>query len=229
MLNMQMVHALLHDPLPGALAHDTMSPQPPLPGKRDRLRHAAVLVLLCPAGNRPLQSVNDVSVTLIGRAHSTHHAHELAFPGGLREKGESLRSTALREAHEEVGVTPDSVSVLGTLTRVSTATSGTVILPVLAVTRGAPVFRANEEVARVMRVPLRSLCETDARRVELSTHPELGTRQIPYFAIGSKKLWGASAKIMAELLAIVYGEEFLARQAPYVDHGAGSAATAGAQ
>jgi hypothetical protein len=36
-------------------------------------------------------------------------------------------------------------------------------------------------------------------------------RRIPYFAIGGAKLWGASAKIMAELLAVVYGDEFLNR------------------
>lgn len=142
------------------------------------------------------------------RARSTHHSYELAFPGGLRERFESPPTTALREAHEEVGLAADSVRLIGQLSSVRTATSRAVIHPVLALAARRADLHANEEVAAVLQVPLAELRDPQARRVEYQAHPELGRRRIPYFAIGREKLWGASAKIMAELLAVLYGGEF---------------------
>lgn len=195
--------------LPGALAHGIMTPQPPLADTQGEPRSAAVLVLLSPLVYRSADAPDELFVTLIRRTGSTHHSHELAFPGGLRERSESLRATALREAREEIGVKAGSVKVLGTLSTVRTATSRTDILPVLAIARHPLEFRANAEVAALIHVPLGGLSKPGARGVEIVKHPEIGTRRIPYFAIGNAKLWGVSAKIMAELLAVVYGDEFL--------------------
>lgn len=209
MLNTQAFHSLLHSPLPGAVAHGTMQPQPPVTTSPGESREAAVLVLLSPLRHRFPDRLDDLVVTLIRRAPSTHHSYELAFPGGMREGDEPLRSTALREANEEIGIDTGSVSVMGTLSTVSTATSRAVILPVLAVARRYLDFHTNPEVAALVHVPLGALRNPGSRSVETSEHPDLGMRRIPYFAIGDAKLWGASAKIMAELLAVLYGNDCL--------------------
>jgi 8-oxo-dGTP pyrophosphatase MutT (NUDIX family) len=209
MLSTQAVHSLLHSPLPGALAHCAMEPQPPLTAGPGEYREAAVLVLLSPLGYRVPDHLDDFAVTLIRRAPSTHHSYELAFPGGRREGDEPLRATALREASEEIGVEAGGIKVLGTLSTVNTVTSRTLILPVLAISKRPVDFRTNPEVAALIHVPLGSLRKPGSQNVEITEHPEVGPRRVPYFAIGGAKLWGASAKIMAELLAVVYGNDCL--------------------
>lgn len=202
MLNIQILEQRLRGPLPGLSAHETMAPRPTLGRPPGASRSAAVLVLLAPFADRLPDSFRDLFVTLIRRTGSTHHSGEIAFPGGLREGSEPLVRTALREAQEEIGVEAETVRVLGTLSPVEAATSRTDILPVLGIARYRPSFRANEEVASLIHMPLRALLRPDARGVETTTHPELGPRRIPYFRIGGAKLWGVSAKIMAELLAV---------------------------
>lgn len=216
MLNVQALEHRLRLPLPGIPAHNTMAPHPPLAGKPGKSRFAAVLVLLSPIGYRFPDSIGDLFVTLIRRADSSHHSGELAFPGGLHEGSETLPDTALREAHEEIGVAPGEVQVLGTLTPVHTSTSRTIILPVLGVARGSLSFRPNGEVAALIHVPLNTLMSPDSRDVDIVRHPEVGPRSIPHFKIESAKLWGASAKIMAELLAVVCGVETLPRSDGFV-------------
>lgn len=211
MLNVQALEQRLRLPLPGLPAHNTMAPQPPLPDLPGASRFAAVLVLLSPIGHRWPDSVRDLFVTLIRRAASTHHSGELAFPGGMREGTESLPDTALREAREEIGVATGDVRLLGTLTPVRTTTSRTVILPVLGMAHRGPDFHPNSEVASLIHVPLHAMLNADSRGVDIVKHPQVGPRRIPYFKVASAKLWGASAKIMAELLAVVSGVESFPR------------------
>lgn len=216
MLNVQALEQRLRLPLPGVPAHNTMAPHPPLPGSRAKSRFAAVLVLLSPIGHRLPDSIPDLFVTLIRRADSTHHSGQIAFPGGMREGGEALPDTALREAREEIGIATEQVRLLGALTPVRTSTSRTVILPVLAVARRSLHFHANGEVASLIHVPLHALLSERSRGVDIVKHPEIGPRRIPYFKIESAKLWGASAKTMAELLAVVSGVESTTELAPHI-------------
>lgn len=207
MLNVQALEHRLRLPLPGVPAHNTMAPRPPLPGRPGKQRFAAVLVLLSPIGHRVPDAICDLFVTLIRRADSTCHSGELAFPGGMRDGSETLPDTALREAHEEIGLAAEEIQVIGTLTPVHTSTSRTVILPVLGIARRPLNFHPNGEVASLIHVPIQALMSPDSRDVATVKHPQIGPRRIPYFKINSAKLWGASAKIMAELLAVVCGVE----------------------
>jgi 8-oxo-dGTP pyrophosphatase MutT (NUDIX family) len=207
MLNTDLSGSLLRHPLPGALAHDTMQPWPPLRTDAGAYREAAVLVLLSPLGRGPALQPERLVVTLIRRARSTHHSNELAFPGGMRDGDEPLMDTAVREAREEIGIASRRLEILGALSKVHTATSRAVILPVVALARRSQELRANEEVEAMIHVRLASLLDPASRDVEIVRHPELGPRRIPFFAIGDAKLWGASARIMAELLAVVCGSD----------------------
>lgn len=119
MLNTRASRLLRLSTLPGAVAHSVMTPHPPLKDTPGRQRSAAVLVLLSPLGHRVDNALGELFVTLIRRTGSSHHSHELAFPGGLRERNETLCATALRESREEIGVRAGSVKVLGTLSTVN--------------------------------------------------------------------------------------------------------------
>src|SRR5262245_20092869 len=99
--------------LPGARAHKRLAPRPPRewpPGFDPAdVRHAAGLLLLLPVGEA-------THVLLTVRSAGVRHAGQVSLPGGVVEPGETFEEAALREAHEEVGLTTADVRVLGALT-----------------------------------------------------------------------------------------------------------------
>jgi 8-oxo-dGTP pyrophosphatase MutT (NUDIX family) len=159
------------------------------------LRPAAVLV--------PLQlEAGALWVVLIRRSDTmSQHAGQLAFPGGGREEGdEDEVATALREAHEEVGLAPDTVMVLGYLDEVVTS-SGFAVAPVVgAVPAGAELTPHAGEVEAVVRMPLLYLANPALVEEQVL---EIGGRRVrsPIFHYRSHRIWGATARILADLLS----------------------------
>src|SRR5437762_1169407 len=103
----------LKGPLPGAAAHARLAPFPrrewPPGFNPARIRHAAGLLLVLPIENR-------AHLVLTVRADHVRHGGQVSLPGGVVETGETFEQAALREAHEEVGLAPSGVRVLGGLT-----------------------------------------------------------------------------------------------------------------
>jgi len=111
------------------------------------------------------------------------------------EEGETLEAAALREAHEEVGVSPAETRILGRLTPLHLSASGFTVHPVVAVADRRPDLSASDtEVARVLEIPLAEL--VDARCVRYED-------QVPFFALAGEKVWGATAMILAEFLGLL--------------------------
>src|SRR5437764_6148577 len=78
------------------------------------------------------------------------HAGEISFPGGHRDAGEELVDTALREAHEEIGLPPEAVDVVGALQPVGTFVTNYAIYPFVGVLEAPPEWIvADTEVAEV--------------------------------------------------------------------------------
>ena len=188
-------------PLPGADAHRLLAPQP-RPGWRpgvvpEHATPAAALVLLYPLDDAP-------HVLLTVRAgRLCKHAGQVSFPGGLIDAGESVREAALREAFEEVGLDPAAVRVAGNLSPLYITVSNFAIHPVAGVADApAPLRPSAAEVARLLPVPLDALADpANLRR---------GTRwrgalhcDVPYFEVRNERVWGATAMVLAELLAML--------------------------
>src|SRR5207237_9579706 len=93
-------------------------------------RHAGVLLLFDPSSDRlPL-------LFTVRSSDLRSHAGQIAFPGGSAEEGDAdIITTALREAHEEVGIAPDNVDVVGVLSPLVTAVSDRWITPVVGLQR----------------------------------------------------------------------------------------------
>ena len=185
--------------LPGAEAHLPLAPRPRhgwQPGHvPDGAKHAAGLVLLYPRSAQP-------HVVLTVRAdRMAQHAGQVSLPGGALEPGETVDHAALREATEEVGLDKRSVRLLGTLSTLYIPVSHFALHPVVGVTDRCPVFRpATAEVGRLVEVPLELV----------SARPRRGYRwrgterfEVPFFELGGERVWGATAMVLAELLAVL--------------------------
>jgi 8-oxo-dGTP pyrophosphatase MutT (NUDIX family) len=181
---------------PGAPAQTRMAPQPRRSAADPAaLVDAAVLLLLYPLDRSPGLVLTRRTDTL------AHHRSQVSFPGGRLEAGESVEAAALREAAEELAVDPAAVTVLGRLSALDVAASGHRIHPVAGWTGGRPAFVPHPgEVAAVIEARLDAL---DASvRVETWTHDGL-VQRVPFYFVDGHKVWGATAMILSELLALV--------------------------
>ncbi len=135
------------------------------------------------------------------------HSGQISFPGGRREEGESLQHTALREMVEEIGVLPETVTVMGQLSALYTPPSNFYIYPFVAFSQTRPLFQSNSrEVAELIEVPLSLLTNPDIYKEEIWHFDQYGERKIPFFAVFGHKVWGATAMILSEFLTLLRNE-----------------------
>ena len=165
-------------------------------GKNGRL--AATLILLYPGPDAsPHVVLTERQPTL--RAHSG----QISLPGGSRDGDETAEETARREAYEEVGVDPRQLDVLGRLTPLYIPPSGFSVTPVVASLSERPPFVPQEaEVAALLEVPISALLDPGTRRS--SRRPVRGGAfDVPYFELAGREVWGATAMMLAEFVAVV--------------------------
>jgi 8-oxo-dGTP pyrophosphatase MutT (NUDIX family) len=192
----------LRAPLPGIPAQLRMATAP-RPGHRAYFEiegtclKAGVLVLL-------YEREGELRLLLTRRTEVVlHHRGQISFPGGEQHPGESLEATALREAAEELGLDLGPVRVLGKLTPLFIPPSNYCIYPTVAFLPGAPDFKPQpDEVAEVIEVPVSHLAAPENLRLETWT---IGSRtvNVPYYAYSACKIWGATAMVLAEFLALL--------------------------
>jgi 8-oxo-dGTP pyrophosphatase MutT (NUDIX family) len=127
------------------------------------------------------------------------HASQIAFPGGRMEPGDrTIEETALREAHEEVGIAPEQVAVLGYLDAMPTVT-GYAVTPVVGAVSPAAVIAVDpSEVELAFEVPLDFLLDkANARAAER----DVGGRRLPIieYRYREYRIWGATAHMLVKL------------------------------
>jgi len=160
-------------------------------------RIAAGLLLLYPGEHGP-------SIALTVRASGLRrHPGQISLPGGATDPGETLVQAALREAHEEIGVDPAGVRILGELTPVYVLVSGFTLHPVVGITHHRPTFApAAREVEAVLEVSVADL--QDASRIRHGTRTREGVAiEYPYFDLLGHQVWGATAMILGEFICLL--------------------------
>jgi 8-oxo-dGTP pyrophosphatase MutT (NUDIX family) len=179
-----------------AAADPPPDPPPPIFDPITGGRNAAVLVLADPASP-------GLPILFIRRSrHVSSHQGQIAFPGGGAEDGDDGPvGTALREAHEEVGVDRADVEVIGVLPRATTRTSAVRVDPVLALARRALSPRPDGyEVGEIFTLRLDELLQAPLTSREI---PGMAGTTVHFIEIGERVIWGATAAMLVELLARV--------------------------
>lgn len=198
----------LAGPLPGPLIQYRMAPRPRNGGEisdpiRTDARRGGVLVLLYP-------DEGQIRLPLILRStYEGVHSGQVGFPGGGYEACDAdLTATALREAKEEIGVAPELVEVVGKLSPLYVNASNYLVQPVVAWVKERPTFCLDPyEVAKLLEVSIPDLLDPSNRYQE-KWQLRNRTAEVPFFRIQNQVIWGATAMMLSELLALTCVEEF---------------------
>ncbi len=163
------------------------------PDTQSGLRPAAVLIPLFQQGGQ-------WQVLLNKRAEDLkHHAGQVSFPGGAFEAGDAnIRHTALRETHEELGILPEQVEIVGYLDELETL-SGYRVTPFVALLKPGFTLQPDErEVAEAFSVPLAFFLDPANRRAQ--GYRSAGKRwQTWVFHHQRHAIWGATAQMLVNL------------------------------
>jgi 8-oxo-dGTP pyrophosphatase MutT (NUDIX family) len=159
---------------------------------------AAVLMLLGVE-----KDVEDPSILITRRTDTVEtHKGQMAFPGGMGERGETDIETALRETEEEVGIPREKIKIMGRLPEFVTVTDFTVT-PIVGVLESpvadTPLRFSPDEIAEALWVPLSTLKSADCYRREWV---EYGGARFPIHAyyVGRHRIWGATGSMIQNFL-----------------------------
>jgi 8-oxo-dGTP pyrophosphatase MutT (NUDIX family) len=178
-------------------------------------RQAAALILLYPgtgAEGAPDGGAEDGQIgdwcfpLTIRHDDLLHHPGQISLPGGGVDAGETLEAAALREAHEEIGLDPSTVRILGSLTPLYVIVSGYVVTPFVGVVATRPRFHPEvREVAEILEVRVADLLSP--ARVAWGIRSREGyVIDFPYYALGTPpthQVWGATAMMLSEFVQLV--------------------------
>ena len=159
--------------------------------------HAAVLVPL-------FQKGKDCHLLFTKRSEEVkYHKGEISFPGGVVDEEDlELINTALREAHEEIGLKERDVQIIGILDDIVTITEF-IVTPIVGLFPYPYPFKVSEvEIAELIEVPLASLLEEDC-----FSEREIfrgGQKEVVYaYQYGKYIIWGATARILNQFLNLI--------------------------
>lgn len=162
------------------------------------LPEAGVLIPITCVDDQP-----EIILTLRSRRLSTHSG-EVAFPGGRRDPGDvDLCYTALREAHEEIGLLPELVDVVGPMDSL-VSRFGIKVTPYVGIVPDVFDLRPNSgEIEEVFRVPVRYFLE-DPREMTHRIDYEGRSWYVPSYRYEGFKIWGLTALMLAELMNVAF-------------------------
>ena len=139
--------------------------------------------------------------------HLGDHPGQMSFPGGGTEPtDETILETALREANEEIGLEPAEAEVVGQLDDIRTVTEYAVT-PFVARVPDRAYDPDEREVAEIALLPLSGILDPANYEYERRDHPYYGDIVVHYFHVDGYTVWGATGRILVQLLELTTGFE----------------------
>ena len=185
----------------GELAHLIMVP----PERKEIMKNldltaknpkkAAVMMLFYPKN-----SITHLAL-IVRNSYPGVHSSQIAFPGGrVEEFDENLQETALRETHEEIGISPDEINVIRPFTEIYIPPSNFMVYPFLGYAKNEITFKLQEEeVAGIIELPFSEFMD---ERIVVSKSMNTSYSEfieVPCFKVNEHYIWGATAMMLSEL------------------------------
>lgn len=188
-------------------SRDPSAPSIPEELAQGTWRKSAVLVPL-------YEDKGELHVILTRRAaHLRSHSREVSFPGGGQEEADSsLWETALRETQEEIALDAELVERIGQLPTFRTVGSKSLVHPFVSVIRGGRpegLIPDPSEVEHILYIPMSELLQDDVFYEERWKISAIGTVTVNFFELYGDTVWGATAAMLRQLLALATGTETL--------------------
>jgi len=198
----QQVSLALARPLPGVKAQSALAivNSDRFSVKPDHAKQAAVCAVLYPS--------EDQFVKLIYIQRALHdqdkHSGQISFPGGQVELADvDLLATAIRELQEETGIEISETNLLGRLSPLYIPVSNFQVHPyVFGITYKPEVLRQESEVDEIFGFELHNLLQAEIQTKRISGYG-FSIDKAPFFDLGDKTLWGATAMMTNELLEVI--------------------------
>jgi len=188
-----------NNPLPGYKAHIEMAPyrkKVELNFENNKPKIASTLLLLYPKDN-------DIYFCLIERTeYEGTHSKQISFPGGRNENRETIKETALRECHEEIGVPRQEINIIGEMTQVYVPPSNYLIHPFVGYCDTKPTFIADpREVKTIIEIKMNELSKPDLiknQKMNFGSKDQRFQADVPYLDLNDKIVWGATSVVLNE-------------------------------
>jgi 8-oxo-dGTP pyrophosphatase MutT (NUDIX family) len=149
---------------------------------------------------------------LIERAiYKGSHSGQISFPGGKKDQQDkSLLDTAVRETHEEIGLLPSALDLIGSLTPVYIPVSNFLVQPYVFMHSGRPELTLDSrEVVDAFSFSLHRLREDCLKETSIDVDEKIKLKNVPFFDIENKVVWGATALMINELRAMILRDNLL--------------------
>ena len=180
---------------------DVLSSRTPkqIQSRKSHCTHASVLI--------PLFTANgELKILFTKRsAQVKYHKGQISFPGGVvEEMDQGLEETALREAYEEIGLLREDVEILGRADDATTVVSDFIVRPFVGVIPHPYDFKvSSDEVDRLIEVPFRVFSRNESQYKRHSAEFEGVTYSGSAFEYEGDVIWGATARILVNLVEIL--------------------------
>jgi len=194
-------------PLPGETSHLKMAPQFRLEELRSarlkttKAKKAGVMALFYPG------AANETQFLLILRkSHPKDvHSNQIGFPGGKVEENDTdIQETALRETHEEVGVPPEKIEIVRSLSEIYIPPSNFEVFPFLGLyQKFEPFVPQKSEVEALVEVRLSDFMDDSNLFTQNLTTSYAENVAVPAFRLNGHTVWGATSMMLSEIRVLL--------------------------
>lgn len=189
----------------GEEAHQKMSPPERLAFIKNNNpeefnpRKAAVLMLFYP------KNAETHLVLIVRNAYPGVHSSQIGFPGGKVEAFDiSMEATALRETHEEIGISRQQIEVVKVFSELYIPPSNFTVLPFLGYSKEELIFKPDpREVFGIIELSLVDFLDENNFTTQIMETSYMKEIELPVFKFGDKVVWGATGMMLSELKEII--------------------------